>query len=171
MGASTAIAANGKNQGMYVYSQYVSTSSNPASSAAVSAASWSGDLCRGTTAAASAPATSATSSTRWTMCRSGSPRAWYWRQSQTENGDDRPACHQIERSQNARSSCSGLGSSSTTENATRVAATNPATKRPDGRRSGYVSQSGATTSEANFVQPESAPATPRATGDDASQKP
>ena len=61
------------------------------------------------------------------------------------------------RSQKTRSSCSGLGSSSTTENAASVAASEARRRSAaTGRRSGYVSQSGATTSDANFVQPESA---------------
>ena len=75
------------------------------------------------------------------------------------------------RSQNTRSSCSGLGSSRTTEKAATVAAAKPAMKRPEGRRPGYVSQSGATMSEANLVHPDSAPSAPRPTGDETSQKP
>ena len=52
-----------------------------------------------------------------------------------------------------------------------VAATNPAANLRFSRPVGYVSQSGATMSDANFVQPEIAPSTPRATGLETSQKP
>src|SRR5207302_3453178 len=46
-----------------------------------------------------------------------------------------------------------------------------AMNRPDTRRSGYVSQSGATIKDANLVNPDSAPNAPRATGDETSQNP
>ena len=64
----------------------------------MSAASWSGDFTRGHHAVASAPATSSASSARWTTWRSGIPRAWYWPQSQSENGESRPTCQRIVRS-------------------------------------------------------------------------
>ena len=101
----------------------------------------------------------------------GKPRAWYCRQSHSENGESRPTCHLTVRSQKTCSSCSGAGSSRTTENAASVVTTNAAMKRGEGRRSGYVAHSGATMSVANLLHPESAPKTPRPTGDDASQKP
>src|SRR5689334_12549838 len=105
------------------------------------------------------------------MCRSGMPRAWYWRQSQSDHGEGLPTCHLTVRSQNTCSSWSGDGSSNTTENTTSVVATNATRNRADGFPFGYVAQSGATISDANFVQPESAPKTPRPTGDVTSQKP
>src|SRR3954449_8075020 len=105
------------------------------------------------------------------MCRFGMPRAWYCRQSQSDHGDSRPICQRTVRSQKTRNSCSALGSRRTTENATKVAARKPRTKRRDGRRPGYVAQSGATISDANFVQPESAAKIPRAAGRETSQKP
>src|SRR5690349_13578527 len=52
-----------------------------------------------------------------------------------------------------------------------VPAANPAANLPLGRPDGYVSQSGATMSVANFVQPETAASTPRAAGLDTTQKP
>src|SRR3954447_5599736 len=110
-------------------------------------------------------------STFCTTCRFGMPRAWYCRQSQSDQGDSRPICQRTVRSQKTRSSCSALGSSRTTENATSVAARKPMTNRKDGRRPGYVAQSGATISDANFVQPESAAKIPRAAGRETSQKP
>src|SRR5207302_9441627 len=79
--------------------------------------------------------------------------------------------HATVRSQKTRSSCSGLGSSRMTENATAVVAAKTSMNRTEGRRSGYVAQSGATMSDANLLHPDSAPNTPRPVGDDASQKP
>ena len=35
------------------------------------------------------------------------PAAWYWRQSQSENGDSRPICQSIVRSQKTRAACTG----------------------------------------------------------------
>src|SRR3954453_12420897 len=110
-------------------------------------------------------------STFCTMCRFGMPRAGYCRQSQSDHGDSRPICQRTVRSQKTRSSGGALGSSRTTEKATTAAARKPRTKRTDGRRPGYVAQSGATIREANFVQPESAARTPRAAGRETSQKP
>ncbi len=52
-----------------------------------------------------------------------------------------------------------------------VVTANASMNRSDGRRSGYVAHSGATMSDANLLQPDSAPNTPRPAGDDASQKP
>ena len=47
----------------------------------------------------------------------------------------------------------------------------PSRRRRDGRRPGYVNQRGATTSDANFVHPDSATSAPRETGDETSQNP
>src|SRR5689334_23202835 len=105
------------------------------------------------------------------MCRFGMPRAWYCRQSQSDQGDSRPTCQRIVRSKNTRASWSGEGSSRSTENAASVATTKPAANRHEIRREGYVSQSGTTMSDANFVQPESAANAPRHTGTVTSQKP
>src|SRR3954452_5696415 len=99
------------------------------------------------------------------------PRARYCRQSHSDHGDSRPTCHLTVRSQKTRSSCNGLGSSRTTENAARVATAKPTANRADGLRPGYVSQSGATIREANFVRPESVQSAPRSPGRDTSQKP
>src|SRR6476661_3144626 len=99
------------------------------------------------------------------------PRARYWRQSQSDHGEGRPTCQLSVRSQKTRSSCSGDGSSSTTEKTASVVAAKAATYRADGRPFGYVAQSGATMSAANFVQPESAAKTPRPAGDVTSQNP
>src|SRR5262245_6687570 len=106
------------------------------------------------------------------MCRSGSP-AWYCRQSQIENGDSRSICQPSVRSQNTGAAWTGFGSSSRIENAASVATRNPAANTSVGRsrRSGYEAQSGATSSEPNFVQPDNAAPTPRAAGHVASQKP
>src|ERR671935_1121367 len=108
------------------------------------------------------------------MCRSGRP-AWYWRQSQIENGESRRTCQLTVRFQNSCVAATGCGSSSRIENAASVTTTNPATKTAFalGRRSasGYEAQSGPTTSGANFVQPDSATAAPRANGEVTSQKP
>src|SRR3954464_11139578 len=75
------------------------------------------------------------------------------------------------RSQKTRSSCNGLGSSRTTENAARVATAKPTANRAEGRRPGYVSQSGATISRARFVRHERAQSAPRSPGLQPSQKP
>src|SRR6266511_445318 len=69
----------------------------------------------------------------------------------------------------------GWASSSRIENAARVATTKPAANASAerGRRTGpgYVNQSGATTSVANFVQPAKAAKIPRPHAELASQKP
>src|SRR5689334_3940393 len=105
------------------------------------------------------------------MCRSGMPRAWYCRQSQSDHGDSRPTCQRIVRSKKTRASCRGDGSSRSTENAASVATRKPTANRQEMRRDGYVSQSGATMSDANFVQPESAANAPRQNGTVTSQNP
>ena len=105
------------------------------------------------------PATTSTSSTCWTTCRSGTPAAWYWPQPQIENGDSRSSCQPKVRSPNTRAACSGSGSSSRTENAASVAsgeAERRSAERAAATRSGTTSQSGASSSAANFVQPASA---------------
>ena len=68
------------------------------------------------------------------------------------------------RSPNTRAAWSGLGSSSRIEKAATVAAANASTNCLAGARQpfGYDSQSGASSSAANFVQPASATAAPRA---------
>src|SRR5512132_1041134 len=115
---------------------------------------------------------SSTSSTRRRRCRSGRP-AWYWRQSQIENGDSRSTCQPSVRSQNTRAAWTGLGSSRRIEKAARVAAAKATAKRRVGRSrlSGYEAQSGPRSNGANFVQPASATEAPRAQGEVTSQKP
>src|SRR5262249_5918082 len=108
---------------------------------------------------------------RCTMWRSGSPRAWYWPQSQSDHGAARPIWKPTVRVQNTCASWNGSGSSSRIEKATSVAAAKPSTKPLLGLPGGYGSESGATRSDANFVQPESAANTPRAAGLEASHKP
>src|SRR5436190_10077396 len=114
------------------------------------------------------------SSTHWSTCRSGRP-AWYCRQSQIENGESRPICQLTLWFQKTSTACSGCGSSRRTENATSVASTNAATNASFSRGrlspSGYEAHNGPTSSGANFVQPESATAAPRAHGEVTSQKP
>ena len=85
----------------------------------MSAASWSGDFRRGTNAAAIAPATtSACHDLLRGRAGRGCPRAWYWPQSQIENGDSRPSCQPSVRSQNdARRVRATFGSSRRIENA------------------------------------------------------
>src|SRR5690348_13917779 len=146
-------------------------SSTPARSAAVNATSWSGDLWRGTNATATAPTRSSTCSTRCTRWRSGSPRAWYWPQSQSDQGAARPIWKPTVRDQNTWASWNGFEAKSRTEKARSVAATKPQAKPRLGLRPGYVSQSGAISSDANFVQPDRAANTPRAAGLETSQKP
>src|SRR5213083_3039526 len=102
------------------------------------------------------------------------PAAWYCRQSQSENGDERRSCDQIVRSQKTCAAWTGFDSSSRIENTARVTRMNAIRKRSCGRRflqSGYDSQSGATTAAANFVHTASEHAAPRAHGDVTSQKP
>src|SRR6266508_7004531 len=140
-------------------------------SAPVSAASCSGDFRRGTNAAASAPTTSSASSPSWARWRSGIPAARYCPQPQIENGDSQPICHTSDRSPKVLAASSGFDSSSRIEKASSEAARKPATNRHLRRRSGYVAHNGATTSDANFVQPESAASAPRAPGLETSQKP
>src|SRR4051812_18560895 len=145
------------------------------SSTAVRAASWSGDLRRGTKATTTAPIAISTVRPFRTRCRSGIPRAWYCPQSQSENGECRSNWETNVRSQKSRSACEGLGSSSSTQKAASVVARNAPAKTSSGRGlrgpSGYVAQSGTTISDAIFVQPASAVPTPRPTGDEQSQKP
>src|SRR4051794_14705620 len=105
------------------------------------------------------------------MWRSGSPRAWYWPQSHRDHGAARPTWKPTVRVQKTCASWSGSGSSSRIEKAASVAAPKPSAKRQLGLRPGYVSQSGAMSRDANFVQPESAAKTPRAAGLEASQNP
>src|SRR5205823_10439418 len=108
------------------------------------------------------------------MCRSGRP-AWYCRQSQIENGESRRICQLIVRLQNSCAAASGCGSSRRIEKTPSVAARKAPRKtsfwRGWARASGYDAQSGASRSGANFVQPESATAAPRAAGQVTSQKP
>src|SRR5690242_11124951 len=108
------------------------------------------------------------------MCKSGRP-AWYWRQSQSENGASRRICQLIVRFQNSCTAPIGCGSRKTIEKTASVTATKPATKTAFARgprsASGYEAQSGPTMSGANFVQPDSATAAPRANGEVSSQKP
>ena len=137
----------------------------------MSAASCSGDLRRGKKASATAPASSAPCRKRWTRWRSGSPRAWYWPQSQSDQGASRPIWKPTVRVQKTCASWNGSGSRSRTEKAASVATAKPSAKRQLGLRPGYVSQSGTTSRDANFVQPESAARTPRAAGLETSQKP
>ena len=140
----------------------------------MSAASSSGPLRRGTTAATPASTIVQTWKTVWAEARSGMPRAWYCPQSQIENGESRSNWNPTVRSQNVRSASRSDGSRRRMENASAVAPTNAATNRRLGvRRSpaGYVSQRGTTISDANFVHEASAVAAPRAAGDEASQKP
>src|SRR5205814_3302551 len=120
----------------------------------------------------SAAATTSAWKKRCRICRLGMPLAWYWRQSQIENGDSRLICQAIVRSQKTRRACPTLGSSSTIENAASVATANPPRARAIcSRVIRYVTHIGATTSAANFVQAASATPAPRAHGDVTSQKP
>ena len=59
--------------------------------------------------------------------RSGIPFAWYWPQSQSENGEWRVTWIQTVWSQKTRSAWPRSGSSSSTESEARVATTKPAT--------------------------------------------
>src|SRR5262249_8243028 len=103
------------------------------------------------------------------------PAAWYCLQSQSENGDSRPICQPSVRSQKTRAACSGFGSSRRIENAASVATRNATRKKAFSRQRlkecGYESQSGATSSAANLVQPASATKAPRPHGELTSQKP
>src|SRR5687768_9132650 len=101
------------------------------------------------------------------------PRAWYCPQFQIEKGDSRPSCQPSVRSQNVRAASSTFGSSSRIENASAEPTRKPTRKRATRRvfHSGYVAQSGATTSAANFVQPASAAKPPRSAGCPAKKKP
>src|ERR1041385_7509099 len=105
------------------------------------------------------------------MCRSGSPRAWYWRQSHSDHGASRPIWKPTVRVQKTCSSWNGSGASSRIENATSVPAAKPRSARRPGLRPGYVTHIGATTSAANFVHPENAARKPGAAGLETSQKP
>src|SRR6059058_2794870 len=105
------------------------------------------------------------------MWRSGSPCAWYWPQSQSDHGAARPIWKPTVRDQNTCASWNRSGARSRTEKTASVAAAKPSAKPLLGLRPGYVSHSGATSNDANFVQPESAANTPRAAGLEASQKP
>src|SRR3954463_3699077 len=108
------------------------------------------------------------------MCRFGSP-AWYCRQSQIEKGESRLICQPIVRVQKTCAACRGSAPSRRIENATALAARKAPTKtsfaRGRARASGYEAQRGASSRGANFVQPESATAAPRAAGEVTSQKP
>ena len=75
------------------------------------------------------------------------------------------------RVQKTCASWNGSGDRRRIEKTASVAAAKPTAKRRLGRRPGYVSQSGATISDANFVHPESAAIAPRAAGFETSQKP
>src|SRR5918994_863793 len=99
------------------------------------------------------------------------PAAWYWPQSQIENGDSRPICHTSERSPNVRAAASGFDSRRRIAKTAREATRKPARKRPFGRPSGYVAHIGAAISDANLVQPDSAVSAPRAPGLLTSQNP
>src|SRR6266404_92169 len=100
------------------------------------------------------------------------PFAWYWRQSQIENGDSRLSCHETVRSQKTRSACRMLGSSRMIENAAAVARRKPMIALTIcSRVSRYVTHIGATMKAANFVHPANATKMPRAHGDVTSQKP
>src|SRR5918995_7469378 len=125
------------------------------------------------TATTSAAATTSTCSTCWTACRSGTPAARYCPHPQSEKGESRSSWKPNVRSPKTRVACSGSGSSRSTRKAATVAAANESTKRRTGGRqpSGYESQRGANSKAANFVQPASATAAPRAQADEASQKP
>ena len=149
-------------------------SSTARSTAAESAASSSGPLSRGTTATIPASAIVATWTTVWSDARSGIPRASYGPQPQIENGDGRSIWKPTVRSQNVSIASRSEGSRRRIEKAASVASAKPSVKRPilaglPAER--YVSQSGASASAANFVQPASAVATPRAVGEEASQNP
>ncbi len=139
----------------------------------MSAASCRIDFRRGTNATSTAPATTSTSSTCWTTWRSGTPAAWYWPQPQSEKGESRSSWKPNVRSAKTRAAWSGSGSSRRTRKAASVAPANESAKRRAGIRhpSGYESQSGASSSAANFVHPASATAAPRAQAEEASQKP
>ena len=139
----------------------------------MSAASCRIDFRRGTKAVRTAPATTSTCSTCWTTCRSGTPAAWYCPQPQIENGESRSSWKPKVRSAKTRAACSGSGSSRRIRKAATVAPAKPSANRRTGARSpfGYESQSGASSSAANFVHPASATAAPRAQADDASQNP
>src|SRR3954452_10370440 len=108
------------------------------------------------------------------MCRFGSP-AWYCRQSQIEKGESRLICQPIVRVQKTCAACRGSAPSRRIENATALATRKAPTKtsfaRGRARASGYEAQRGASSRGANFVQPESATAAPRAAGEVTSQKP
>ena len=103
------------------------------------------------------------------------PAAWYWPQPQSENGESRSSWKPNVRSPKTRAAWSGSGSSSRMRKRRE--------RRADERRArsasragsrqpfGYVSHSGASSSAANFVQPASATAAPRAQAEEASQKP
>src|SRR5213076_2458862 len=75
------------------------------------------------------------------------------------------------RVQKTCASWNGFGSRSRIEKAASVAAAKPQTKPRLGLLPGYVSQSGTTSRDANFVQPESPARKPRAAGLERSQKP
>ena len=70
------------------------------------------------------------------MWRSGSPRAWYWRQSQSDHGASRPIWNATVRFQKTCASWNGCGESSRMEKAASVAPTKPSAKRQLGRRPG-----------------------------------
>ena len=102
------------------------------------------------------------------------PRAWYCPQSQSENGDSRPSCQPNVRSQNVRAASSDVRLEQ--QHRERQRRADEERRRRSARRgrvfhSGYVAQSGATTSAANFVQPASAAKPPRSPGDAAKQNP
>ena len=59
------------------------------------------------------------------------PFAWYWRQSQIENGESREICQRTVRSQNSLIACQRFGSSSRIENAAAVAQSEPDDRQPE----------------------------------------
>ena len=131
-------------------------------------------LVRGTTATTPARTIVPTWTTVCSDARSGIPAAWYWPHPQTENGESRPSWKPSVRFQNVSNAVQSEGSRRRIENASAVVTPKAAAKRTtDTGRSPerYVSQSGAIRSAANFAQPASAVAAPRAVGEEASQNP
>ena len=106
------------------------------------------------------------------MCRSGRPRAWYCPQSQSDHGAARPTCQRTVRvPEDTQLVQRARLEQHDRERRERRHGEPQRRNAATGRRPGYVSHSGATMSEANFVQPDSAAKTPRATGDETSQNP
>ncbi len=61
----------------------------------------------------------------------GQPLAWYWPQSQSENGESRPIWKPTVRSKKTRAACSGDGSRRSTKKTAAVATRNPSSGRSD----------------------------------------